>query len=115
MLWAETQRESKAHYNLIHQKIGFKTDCYLCGNDDLHIWTLKNAKVIEIGENAVMRLAPPEYVIIRKLEYFREGGSQKHLADIYAMFEISGNRINADFLSKELAKRNLGDYLKDIL
>jgi hypothetical protein len=29
-------------------------------------------------------------VILRKLEYFREGGSTKHPADINAICEISG-------------------------
>ena len=27
-------------------------------------------------------LAPPEYVIVRKLQYYREGHSAKHLSDI---------------------------------
>jgi hypothetical protein len=35
------------------------------------------------GEPIVV--APPEYVIVRKLEYFRKGGSEKHLRDIRAM------------------------------
>ncbi|MEM6601995.1 MAG: hypothetical protein AAF649_11470, partial [Verrucomicrobiota bacterium] len=30
-------------------------------------------------------LAPPEYVIVRKLEYYREGGSEKHLRDIQSV------------------------------
>jgi len=32
--------------------------------------------------NAPEYAAPPEYVILRKLQYFREGGSEKHLLDI---------------------------------
>jgi len=36
-----------------------------------------------------MMVAPPEYVIVRKLEYFREGGSAKHLADIRAMLAVT--------------------------
>ena len=35
-------------------------------------------------------MAPPEYVVLRKLEYFREGGSAKHPADIRAIREITG-------------------------
>ena len=41
-----------------------------------------------------IRLAPPEYVIVRKLEYFREGGSDKHLRDIRSMLAVSGEQIN---------------------
>ena len=36
-------------------------------------------------------LAPPEYVIIRKLQFFREGGAQKHLRDINRMLAALGD------------------------
>ena len=39
-----------------------------------------------------MALAPAEYVIVRKLEYYREGGSEKHLRDIRSMLAVSGDR-----------------------
>lgn len=39
-------------------------------------------------------LAPPEYVIVRKLEYFRDGGSDKHLRDIRGMLNISSEQID---------------------
>jgi hypothetical protein len=35
-------------------------------------------------------VAPPEYVVLRKMEFFREGGSAKHPADIRAIREITG-------------------------
>ena len=34
-------------------------------------------------------LAPPEYVVIGKLEFFREGGSEKHLRDIRTMLAVT--------------------------
>lgn len=39
-------------------------------------------------------LAPIEYVITRKLQFFRDGGSEKHLRDIEQMLRISGPRIH---------------------
>lgn len=35
-------------------------------------------------------VAPIEYVILMKLVYFRDGGSERHLRDISAMPRISG-------------------------
>jgi len=35
-----------------------------------------------MSEAGRFRVAAPEYVIVRKLEFFREGGSEKHLRDI---------------------------------
>lgn len=77
----ETAREQRGHFNLIHHDTGFKADIYLGGRDELHVWGLAHARVVAIGDDRVS-LAPPEYVIIRKLQYYREGGSPKHLRDI---------------------------------
>jgi hypothetical protein len=35
-----------------------------------------------------------KYAIVRKLEYFREGGSDKHLRDIRAMCHVSAEQID---------------------
>lgn len=49
-------------------------------------------------------VAPIEYVIVRKLEYFREGGSEKHLRDIRAMRQVSGDLIDATRLASWVAR-----------
>jgi hypothetical protein len=43
----------------------------------------------EVGAVAVW-VAPIEYVILRKLEWYREGGASRHLDDIRAMLRVSG-------------------------
>jgi hypothetical protein len=52
-------------------------------------------------------LAPPEYVIVRKLEYFREGGSEKHLRDIRAMLAVSGELLDRAALQEWISRLNL--------
>jgi hypothetical protein len=52
-------------------------------------------------------LAPPEYVIIRKLEFFREGGSEKHLRDIRSMLTVSGDKIDHSALQEWISRREL--------
>jgi hypothetical protein len=52
-------------------------------------------------------LAPPEYVIVRKLEYFREGGSEKHLRDIRGMLAVSGEQLDQAELLEWVARRSL--------
>jgi hypothetical protein len=52
-------------------------------------------------------LAPPEYVILRKLEYHREGGSEKHLRDIRAMLAVSGDLLDRPALQDWIQKLNL--------
>ena len=106
VLRIEISRPGRGHFNLIHHLTGFKADIYLAGRDELHAWALKNGQAFDI-EGEPYWLAPVEYVILRKLEYFREGGSEKHLKDIKGMLEISGDRIDLDFLKEKIASMKL--------
>jgi hypothetical protein len=52
-------------------------------------------------------LAPPEYVIVRKLQFYREGGSQKHLRDINRMIAALGDDWENAFLLKQVEAQGL--------
>jgi hypothetical protein len=44
---------------------------------------------------------------LRKLEYYREGGSEKHLQDIVSILEISSDQINFQQLEEKIQKNAL--------
>jgi len=67
-------------------------DIDLVGADDLHSWAFRNARRYSAG-GVEVHVAPPECVITRKLELYREGGSPKHLRDIRSMLAISSELI----------------------
>mgnify|MGYP001618617233 CR=1 FL=1 len=67
----EMKRRPFGHFNLIHHQSGLKADIYPDAEDTLHQWAFQKRKRIELGGDISLWLAPPEYVIIRKLEYFR--------------------------------------------
>ena len=103
---SEVSREQRGHFNIIHMDTGFKADFYPTGRDDLNAWAFRRQRsVIFQGETVV--LAPPEYVIIRKLEYFREGGSDKHLRDIRSMLAVSGDQMDQAELDEWIKRRGL--------
>jgi len=104
----ERVRPQRGHFNIIHQESMLKADVYLMGADPLHRWAFEHARPLEIDGRPV-NFAPPEYVIIRKLEFFREGGSAKHLRDIAAMFAESRAEIDEGFLNREIAERGLAN------
>ena len=81
-------------------------DVYLAGKDTLHQWGLANTKPVQVEDQTVM-VAPPEYVTLRKLEYYREGRSDKHLRDIAGILEVSGNEVNLPWLDEQVSKRLL--------
>lgn len=99
----------KGHMNVIDQKTGFKIDIYPAGRDDLTMWGFENKKRIELISNEEVWVAPPEYVMLKKLSYYKEGGSQKHIEDVKGMLEVSGDQINTPFIEKWLLKLGLSD------
>jgi hypothetical protein len=78
---AEVAREQRGQFNVIHPESRLKADFHTASRDKLHAWAFRRARHY-VFERTTIRLAPPEYVIVRKLEYFREGGSEKHLRDV---------------------------------
>ncbi len=90
----EIERRQRGHFILIHHETGFKCDVYPV-SDALHRWGLSKARRVELDSDSIT-LAPPEYVIVRKLQFFREGGSQKHLRDISRMVATLGDELDLE-------------------
>lgn len=90
VIQAEQARPQRGHFNLIHLESGYKADIYLAGSDPLHAWALPKRRRLRWTGNKELPVAPPEYVVLRKLEFYREGRSTKHAADIRAIREITG-------------------------
>ncbi len=102
----ESRREGRGHFNIIHHASGLKADVYLAGSDELHAWAFRNARRYSIG-GVEVRVAPPEYVITRKLEFYREGGSPKHLRDIRSMLAVSSELIDLPALEDWVRRKGL--------
>jgi hypothetical protein len=97
----EIARPARGQFNIIHRESGMKADFYPVGRDDLHLRALERRRVVE-----GLSLAPPEYVIVRKLEYHREGQSSKHLRDVSSIL-LAGCPLDRPWLETELARRGL--------
>ena len=106
VMQAELRRARGGHFNVIEEATGYKADFYPAGSDPLHAWALEHRR--DFGEGGEpLWVAPSEYVIVRKLEYFREGGSEKHLLDIRAVLAVSGESVDMSRVDAEVAARGL--------
>lgn len=97
----EVARDSRGMFNLVHHKSQFKADIYLAARDPLHAWALKHRRRIDLAGSGAW-IAPPEYVILRKLEFLRDGGSDKHLRDI--RFILAATAVDRAFIETEVAR-----------
>lgn len=88
-------------FNLIHHASHFKADIYLAARDPLHAWALAHRRRISVAGSDLW-IAPPEYVILRKLEYLREGGLDKHLRNV--RFMLAATVADRTFIETEVAR-----------
>jgi hypothetical protein len=97
---------------LIHLETGYKADIYLAGAEPLHAWALPLHRRVPWNDQLGVSVAPPEYVVLRKLEFFREGRSSKHPADIRAIRDITG--VDEAALRPWLEKQGLTNLWQEI-
>ncbi len=108
----QIQHSARGMFNIIHHTTQFKADFYLAADDPLQNWAIENRRRIDLGGEGIW-VAPPEYVIVRKLEFFREGGSDKHLRDI--RFILAATPVQHEFVEREVSLRNLDAQWRRIL
>ncbi len=103
-LLSEIARTERGHFNLIHHATMDRADCYLAGRDPLQYWALKNRRRVEWrGRNCWV--APPESVILKKLEFYREGESPKHIRDIQNILKLVD--VDRGFIEEHVARLGL--------
>lgn len=105
-LQEEVQRPRYGHFNLLHHESGLRADIYLAGDDPLDAWGLAHRRRETVGGEPVW-IAPAEYVIVRKLEYYRDGRSEKHLTDIAGILRIRPDLVDLPLLEGFIGERAL--------
>ena len=109
-LLTEVRRPQRGMFNLLHHGSGYKADLFLAARDPLHTWALghRRRKPYDeaFPERDLLWVAPPEYVILRKLEYFRESSHEKHLRDVRYMLDSTPD-LDQPFIDSQLARLGL--------
>jgi hypothetical protein len=72
-------------FNLIHQQTAMKIDVMILKGTPFAQSEFTRRKKITMLPGLEVNIASAEDVIIKKLDFFREGGSEKHLSDIKTM------------------------------
>lgn len=102
-------------FNIIHPASGFKMDIMISKKDSFDHSRFSRIKRLLISENQSANFASPEDVILKKLEYYKQGGSEKHLRDITGILRISGDLINKDYLLIWAEKLNVREIWESVV
>ena len=91
---------ARGQFNVIHPASGNKIDFMIARDDPWGRSQLarRNRKLILADQETF--IAAVEDVILGKLWYYQEGGSEKHLRDIAGIVQVSGDRLDRDYIEK---------------
>jgi hypothetical protein len=99
----EAARDAVANrfqFNLLHPASGNKVDLIIPRDDEWGRTQLDRRRRIGLGEGFEVYAASPEDVIVGKLWYYAEGGSDKHLRDIASILKVSGDAVDREAVSR---------------
>lgn len=100
----ELLRGQRGCLNLYHHASGFKADLFFVVRDPLHLWAMEHRRRVSYGDQHIW-VAPPEYVLLRKLEFFREGGQDKHIRDLRFMLAVT--KLDRTFVGEQIERLGL--------
>lgn len=105
----------RRQFNIIHYESGIKVDIFLpqTGFEGEAFFTRGCRVAVLPGLDAW--IASPEDVILKKLEYYREGGSEKHIRDIAGILKVQQERIDHEYLVATLRRLGLEEILVEVL
>jgi hypothetical protein len=100
-------------FNIIHPASGLKVDVIIKQRSEFDVSRFSrtnNFKMDDIGVN----FAAPEDVIIKKMEFYKMGGSDKHLRDITGILKTSEDLIDLKYIEGWVGKLFLEDVWRTI-
>ena len=86
-------------FNVIHPSSGNKIDFMIASGTDWAMAQLARSKSVPMFPDLNVTVAAPEDVILGKLVYYREGGSEKHLRDITGILRTSGELVDREYIA----------------
>lgn len=85
-------------FNIIHPRSGLKVDLIMAATTPFDRSRFERGRRLHPAPDYDAVFAAPEDVILKKLLFYREGGSDKHLRDAAGVLKISGDVIDFDYL-----------------
>jgi hypothetical protein len=92
-------------FNLIHHETGLKIDLMVRKETAHALSEFSRRRKVPFWQSFEAYVASPEDVIIKKLDFYRQGGSEKHLTDIRGI--LAQTEIDQSYLQEWIIKLGL--------
>lgn len=101
-------------FNVINPSSGNKIDFMIPGRKHWVLAQLARSKKVPVFPDQNVNVASPDDVILGKLVYYREGGSDKHLRDIRGILSLSGTLVDREYLARQAKFLHVDDLWEGI-
>ncbi len=106
---------TRGQFNIIHSLSGNKVDLRVVSASTWGRLELSRRQKVAILPDLQGYCARPEDIIIGKLNYYREGKSDKHLRDIMGILKVSGDSIDRQYILQWAEQMHLADIWQGVL
>lgn len=100
---------ARSQFNIIHPRSGLKIDVMVSKGDEFDRSRFRRVRKLRPLQDMDVDFASPEDVILKKMVFYKEGGSEKHLRDIAGILKISGDTIDLAYIADWAGKLGLED------
>ncbi len=102
-------------FNVIHPASGLKIDFIVLSESDFDQSRVQRRRELPVLTNGSAWFASPEDVILKKMVYHKEGGSDKHLRDIAGVMRIQGDRLDRDYVANWANSMDVAEVWSEIV
>ena len=104
----------RGQFNVIHPRSGLKVDFMVSGDSPLDRSRFLRARRLSPGPDFQASFSSPEDVILKKMEFYQEGRSEKHLRDIAGVLKVSGDQIDRSYIEDWVSRLALEEVWQEV-
>lgn len=102
-------------FNIIHPGSGLKVDVMVPRPSDFNQSRFSRVRRVAAGDDWTATSSSPEDAVLKKLEYFREGGSEKHLRDIAGVIGTMRQELDFGYIEQWAARLGVADPWRQVV
>ena len=102
-------------FNVLHPGSGLKIDVIVPADTEFNRSRFSRRLRMPGGTDFDVWLSSPEDVIVKKMEFYKEGQSEKHIRDILGILKMRGDKVDRDYITLWAERMQLVDIWRAIL
>jgi hypothetical protein len=102
-------------FNIIHPSSGLKIDVVISKDTVFDKLQLERRIKILLSSELHADFISPEDIILKKMDWHRMGGGERHLRDIAGVMRIQGDKLDREYIAEQAAKLNVHDIWQELL